>query len=237
MEQNKTSKYLKYAIGEILLVMIGILLALQVNNWNNDRLQLQKEKYYLTEILENLKTDTIQLNSAMKFSKQKHQAINECFKELADPNTPANRMAAIGPRFNVLGTYELFIPNDLGFSNMISAENIELIQNDSIRRKLSMYYKLDYKSTSQGRHQDITREFISYIMPRMAVRERYKQVYQVDLEIPSHNDIDLYKDPKVFSYLNLMEATLWYQDNFLEARREEMISLIRAISKELQLDD
>jgi hypothetical protein len=36
IENNKTGKYFKYAIGEIVLVMIGILLALQVNNWNED---------------------------------------------------------------------------------------------------------------------------------------------------------------------------------------------------------
>ncbi|MFT6699485.1 MAG: hypothetical protein ACJAVD_000984, partial [Porticoccaceae bacterium] len=37
MEKNKTGKYLKYAIGEILLVVIGILFALQINNWNNNK--------------------------------------------------------------------------------------------------------------------------------------------------------------------------------------------------------
>ena len=35
--ENKTGKYLKYAIGEIFLVVIGILIALQINNWNEDR--------------------------------------------------------------------------------------------------------------------------------------------------------------------------------------------------------
>ena len=44
MEKNKTGKYLKYAIGEIILVMIGILLALQVNNWNNNRIEQNEEK-------------------------------------------------------------------------------------------------------------------------------------------------------------------------------------------------
>ncbi len=38
MEQNKTGKYFKYAIGEIILVVIGILIALQINNWNQERL-------------------------------------------------------------------------------------------------------------------------------------------------------------------------------------------------------
>ena len=37
MEKNKTSRYIKYAIGEIILVVIGILIALQINNWNENR--------------------------------------------------------------------------------------------------------------------------------------------------------------------------------------------------------
>ena len=42
--QNKTSKYFKYAIGEIILVVIGILIALSINNWNQDRLnQIEKK--------------------------------------------------------------------------------------------------------------------------------------------------------------------------------------------------
>jgi len=42
MEKNKTGKYLKYAVGEIVLVMIGILLALQINNWN-ERQKIEKK--------------------------------------------------------------------------------------------------------------------------------------------------------------------------------------------------
>jgi len=47
MEQNKTGKYLKYAIGEIILVVIGILIALSINNWNENR----KEKIIEKEII------------------------------------------------------------------------------------------------------------------------------------------------------------------------------------------
>ena len=42
--ENKTSKYLKYAIGEIILVVIGILIALQVNNWNENRKLIKQHK-------------------------------------------------------------------------------------------------------------------------------------------------------------------------------------------------
>ena len=50
MEQNKTSKYFKYAIGEILLVVIGILIALQINNWNEANKAVKIEQDYLTKL-------------------------------------------------------------------------------------------------------------------------------------------------------------------------------------------
>ncbi len=63
MEKNKTGKYLKYAIGEILLVMIGILLALQVNNWNENRKNSSIEKETLSNLKADLKSSLVQLNN------------------------------------------------------------------------------------------------------------------------------------------------------------------------------
>lgn len=48
--ENKTSQYIKYAIGEIVLVVIGILIALQINNWNNARLEKNEEKKLLNDL-------------------------------------------------------------------------------------------------------------------------------------------------------------------------------------------
>jgi hypothetical protein len=42
MAKNKTGKYFKYAIGEIVLVVIGIIIALQINNWNENRKKLKE---------------------------------------------------------------------------------------------------------------------------------------------------------------------------------------------------
>jgi hypothetical protein len=56
MEKSKTGQYFKYAIGEILLVMVGILLALHVSNWNQQRNQLNQEH----RILQSLKTDFLE---------------------------------------------------------------------------------------------------------------------------------------------------------------------------------
>jgi len=66
MEQNKTGKYFKYAIGEIILVVIGILIALQINNWNENRNAYNNSKNYLFEIVSDLQTDTIRFNQGIK---------------------------------------------------------------------------------------------------------------------------------------------------------------------------
>ena len=62
MEQNKTGKYLKYAIGEILLVMIGILLALQVNNWNENRKNRIAEQTLYQTLISSLESDLEDVN-------------------------------------------------------------------------------------------------------------------------------------------------------------------------------
>ncbi len=59
LAENRFSKYLLYAIGEIFLVMIGILLAMQVNNWNENRKMIRQEKELLSGVLESLKTDSV----------------------------------------------------------------------------------------------------------------------------------------------------------------------------------
>lgn len=62
LTENRFSKYLLYALGEIVLVMIGILLALQVNAWNEGRKDRRYERKMLGELLEDMKLDTAILN-------------------------------------------------------------------------------------------------------------------------------------------------------------------------------
>ena len=58
LSEGKTAKYLKYALGEIVLVVIGILIALSINNWNEDRKDTNREKATLYKFLQDLKSDS-----------------------------------------------------------------------------------------------------------------------------------------------------------------------------------
>lgn len=68
--EGKTATYFKYAIGEIVLVVIGILIALSINNWNENRKDNIIGKKYLQGIKEDLKKDLVLIDSILKINKQ-----------------------------------------------------------------------------------------------------------------------------------------------------------------------
>jgi len=65
-QTGKNGKYFKYAIGEILLVVIGILIALQINNWNQERQNRNQEAILLTQLLNEYSNNLKQLNSKIE---------------------------------------------------------------------------------------------------------------------------------------------------------------------------
>jgi len=66
MEQNNTGKYLKYAIGEIILVVIGILIALQINNWNEQRKDQIKENIIVKSLYDEFVDNYAYINERKK---------------------------------------------------------------------------------------------------------------------------------------------------------------------------
>lgn len=85
INQNQMGKYFKYAIGEILLVVIGILIALQINNWNQNRLQQKQLKSVYERTLTDINNDIQELTAIVKH----HDSIEYIFKRVInDSITP-----------------------------------------------------------------------------------------------------------------------------------------------------
>jgi len=61
-DNNRPLKYMRYAIGEIVLVVIGILIALQINNWNENRKTKLRSQVYINEIVNDLMIETLNIN-------------------------------------------------------------------------------------------------------------------------------------------------------------------------------
>ena len=63
--KNQIGKYYKYAFGEIVLVVIGILIALSINNWNEARKNEIKQSILIKNIIEDLRLDSIHINKSL----------------------------------------------------------------------------------------------------------------------------------------------------------------------------
>ena len=87
LTQNKVSGYLLYAIGEIVLVVIGILIALQINNWNEQQKQNKLEKEYYCRLLEDVIQDREQVTNLIAQSESRLKASNQAVRLLQKENT------------------------------------------------------------------------------------------------------------------------------------------------------
>ena len=87
LTENKFSKYLFYAFGEIVLVVIGILIALQINNWNVDRIRNEKEVFNLIELKRSLENDmNAEIKPSIEWFEHRYEVTNVLIDEFNNPN-------------------------------------------------------------------------------------------------------------------------------------------------------
>ena len=138
--ENKTAKYLKYAIGEIVLVMIGILLALQVSNWNEERVIKKNERKILIQLNADFKTNLVELEGI-------HEA-------LVDNNKKGLKILNhLKTRTGITDSLQFWVEGFSGsniFNNANTTyKNIEnseknIISNDSLRLRITLMHEHDF---------------------------------------------------------------------------------------------
>ena len=132
LEQGKTASYIKYAIGEIILVVIGILIALQINNWNDTRKIRKSEQ----EILQDLKSELIINKIALEKIYNSHlDAFNSGITLLKLFNTdiltmPINKLDSILAQFEMSRTFEV---SDGYIKSLLASGKVDYIQNSVLK--------------------------------------------------------------------------------------------------------
>lgn len=142
--ENKTKKYLKYAIGEIILVVIGILIALWINNWNNQRLADNQTTNFLKNIKEDLVSDTLEFDNRIDF-----------YKELIDEKKKLLLLSSY-EKINtdslsvlISATYALYEINNTTFTKITNLGISKLSKNDKLSKKIYSYYTIELKTFSE----------------------------------------------------------------------------------------
>ncbi|MDP5231419.1 MAG: DUF6090 family protein [Cellulophaga sp.] len=141
LNEGKTTKYFKYAIGEIILVVIGILIALQINNWNEDKADQKKEINYLksikNEMESNLQSVKIEEQRILNFIKREEVLI----KIMSSPEAiDSTSDKTIFKFYHDIYNNDVVTNIETGAINeIISSGGLQYIKNDSIRKLIASW--------------------------------------------------------------------------------------------------
>lgn len=139
LSEGSNRKYLKYAIGEIILVVIGILIALSINNWNEFRKTTINEIEYLKRLRSDLANDTSYYHRRINYSKK---VFEDHKKAIKISHTEIKGPLDFYQSFNYLEfSSEALSIRDNTYQEMHNAGQINIIRNDKIKTEILEFYR------------------------------------------------------------------------------------------------
>lgn len=154
MDTKSTGKYLKYAIGEIVLVVVGILIALQINNWNSESQKEAREEAYLAGIMHDLENDLEFMKWLLPNYLEKLDRYNR-FDTLIQLKSDSLFDARYGEIRALIYQMPTFYPIVGSYASLISENSTELISDKSLSKLLKNIYEIEYvRISSLGQELD-----------------------------------------------------------------------------------
>jgi len=199
--ENKTTKYFKYAIGEIILVVIGILIALQVNTWNQNRIAKVKEQLLLKELHNEFKSNKSQLDSVLFYHQRAYNSAKKIMSQFPINLKTVNLDSLSYHNFYMQWVYT-FNPSQGVTNSLLNSSTYEIISNDTLRNLLIRWN--DIAADYQEEEIKAYNNYINHLKPY----EKKHMVYGFE---PS----DSFKDSRLdLSFLETIEFENYVRDRF-----------------------
>ena len=145
INENKTSIYLIYAVGEVVLVVFGILIALQIDNWNEGRKQEVIEIQFLKSIKQDLISDTIYFN---RRTKQSEDLINNHYQYIHNAYEEQKDMKEFKELISLIWwNSEQFAPQNSTFIEILNSGQLSIFKNRQLKEDIISLYN-DYDIVS-----------------------------------------------------------------------------------------
>ena len=147
--ENKTGKYFKYAIGEILLVVIGILIAVTINNWNNKQRIHSEEIVTLQKLIEDLKSDNERFSNNIEFYTKYHIELKNA-KEIIFKKSISDEEIKEVMFFNG-AIHKDLNPRTSTYNEMLNSGRIYNLSNQKLVDHIISYYQFLDESIYQNK--------------------------------------------------------------------------------------
>ena len=200
LSEGKTGKYIKYAIGEIILVVIGILIALSINNWNNNKQLRHTEQVYLLSLQNEFKTNLKKINDCIIENKARINSVEQ-MHTLFDNNvldTISDKVLS-GLMFSIFGGEATYQPSQGVLTDIISSGNLNLIKNEHLRQRLASFEStLDFLKTQENGTKSVKAEMTSLLKKNGSIR---KILIHKGINFEHQSIFDTVNNKKLFSLI------------------------------------
>ena len=221
---NKFNKYLIYAAGEIILVVIGILIALQINNWNTNRKLRNLENELLYDIRDNLISSVSDIEASILYNKITITNYNKILNHIKD-DLPYD--ISLDSAFSYMPYWDE--PNFTYTAyETLKSKGLDIIQNDSIKKLITEIYEQTFPK-SVDEHKGEWELFQSAVLPFVV-----KNIQPINADIARPFNFNALKNNNEFhSLMGYKIITRKYSIEFEEMTKDKATSLIVMIEKEL----
>ncbi len=226
---NKPMKYLRYAVGEIVLVVIGILIALQINNWNDGLKQRNLEVKILKEILSNLKLDLVEIKQDISIMDSVNLAGHDILQFMKKEAIPSELFYYDVSKLRVNPHFD---PNKSGYSLLVS-KGVEIIENDSLRGAISVLYESTYpyyyryeEERTQFKVHQINPVLLAYFNWLPSTNRFFPGLYEISIS----EYINIKNDP---TFIRIVNAVV-HENALVQNRAQRIESSIVKVMEQLQ---
>lgn len=238
IKENRISKYLLYAIGEIVLVVIGILIALQINNWNQQRQQNDQEKIYLEDLKRDLIFDIETLDDK---AAQNETAIENVTKVLTLISSKTDFSVEDKLKLYVLldplCSESYFIPEQ-GTIHQIEASSAgDYIQNKALKDQVFRYYSSREREGKNMEHsiQLYQHHYITPNVLSIGVDPALSEVaFNGTYDLESTDFSSLLKNKQFITALFIKKSASTKQNKMYQRAQKEAEQIIALIDDELK---
>jgi hypothetical protein len=163
LTENKFSKYLLYAVGEIALVMIGILLALQVNNWNEFQKDRKIEKEALVSLIENMKLNINQTEHRIARIQSANKSGQIIFAAIKNSN---HTVDTLGKHFHEALLNHANLLLTIGAYETLKNIGFEIIRNEILKKEIVNLHENTYLQLSRNQKwgEEVRPDFDKYVI-------------------------------------------------------------------------
>lgn len=138
LAENKITRYLTYAVGEIFLIVIGILIALAINNWNQRRIIRDKEQFYLAGLQTEFERSRIKLDTLIEVNRMNYQESRK-IADLADSSKLQDETELSKLLYNSFSFEIAYSPNNSLLNEIMNSGGLKNISNPELRKHLTSW--------------------------------------------------------------------------------------------------